>query len=162
MTPWTVACQPPLSMAFSRQECWSGLSFPSPEDLPDPGIKPVSLMSPALAGRFLTTSATWEAKFCKLTKWFTLGEYSFIKQSCSMEEKSLTWPYLAFYEWDVELWSIQVKLSGSSQHTAQQVNCSDEHGPWLQFSRAGSEAPWAQNDMLNCLKLHNTHMWFFL
>ena len=46
-TPWTVDCQAPLSMGFSRQEYWSGLPFPSPEDLPDPGIKPVSLMSPA-------------------------------------------------------------------------------------------------------------------
>ena len=42
-TPWTVACQAPLSMGFSRQECWSGLSFPSPEDFPDPGIEPGSL-----------------------------------------------------------------------------------------------------------------------
>ena len=40
--PWTVACQAPLPMAFSRQEYWSGLPFPSPEDLPDPGIKPGS------------------------------------------------------------------------------------------------------------------------
>ena len=40
MTPWTVACQAPLSMGFSRQEWWSGLPFPSPGDLPDPGIKP--------------------------------------------------------------------------------------------------------------------------
>ena len=40
MTPWTVACQAPLSMGFSRQEYWSGLPFPSPGDLPDPGIKP--------------------------------------------------------------------------------------------------------------------------
>ena len=39
-TPWTVAYQAPLSMGFSRQEYWSGLPFPSPEDLPDPGIKP--------------------------------------------------------------------------------------------------------------------------
>ena len=39
-TPWTVACQAPLSMGFSRQEYWSGLPFPSPGDLPDPGIKP--------------------------------------------------------------------------------------------------------------------------
>ena len=38
--PWTVACQAPLSMGFSRQEYWSELPFPSPEDLPDPGIKP--------------------------------------------------------------------------------------------------------------------------
>ena len=44
-TPWTVANQAPLSMGFSRQEYWSGLPFPSPGDLPDPGIKP---RSPAL------------------------------------------------------------------------------------------------------------------
>ena len=48
-------------MGFSRQEYWSELPFPMMEDLPDPGIKPVSLMSPALAGGFFTTSATWEA-----------------------------------------------------------------------------------------------------
>ena len=41
-TPWTVAYQPPPSMEFSRQECWSGLPFPSPGDLPDPGIEPGS------------------------------------------------------------------------------------------------------------------------
>ena len=59
-TPWTVAHQAPASMGFSTQEYWSGLPFPSPGDLPDPGIEPTSLMSPALAGRFFTTSATWE------------------------------------------------------------------------------------------------------
>ena len=47
-----------LSKGFSRQEQWSGLPCPPPGDLPDPGIKPASLMSPALAGRFFTTSAT--------------------------------------------------------------------------------------------------------
>ena len=41
-TPWTVACQAPLSTGFSRQEWWSGLPFPTPGDLPDPGIKPTS------------------------------------------------------------------------------------------------------------------------
>ena len=61
VTLWTAACQAPLSMGFSRQEYWSGLPCPSPGDLPDPGIKPMSLMSPALAGGFFTTSATWEA-----------------------------------------------------------------------------------------------------
>ena len=60
-TPWTVTCQPPLSMGFSRQEYWSGLPCPPPEDLPDPRIKPKSLLSPTLAGGFFTTSATWEA-----------------------------------------------------------------------------------------------------
>ena len=44
-TPWTVACQIPLSMEFPRQECWSGLPFPTPGDLPNPGIKP---LTPAL------------------------------------------------------------------------------------------------------------------
>ena len=48
-------------MGFSRQEYWSGLPFPSPRDLPHPGIQPVVLMSPALAGRFFTGTATWEA-----------------------------------------------------------------------------------------------------
>ena len=57
---WTVACQAPLSMGFPRQEYWSGLPCPSPGDLPEPGIEPTSLMSPALAGRFFTTSATGE------------------------------------------------------------------------------------------------------
>ena len=62
VTPWTVARQAPLSTGFPRREYWSGLPFPSPGDLPYPGIEPVS---PALAGRFFTTeppgkpSSTW-------------------------------------------------------------------------------------------------------
>ena len=52
VTLWTVALQTPLSMGFSRQEYWSGLPFPSPEDFPDPKIE---FMSPVLAGRFFTT-----------------------------------------------------------------------------------------------------------
>ena len=63
VTPWTVAHQAPLSMEFSRQEYLSGLPFPTPEDLPNPGIKPVSLASLALASRFFTTSTTWEAPY---------------------------------------------------------------------------------------------------
>ena len=55
-TPWTVARQAALSMEFSRQEYWSGLPFPTPEDLPDPGIKPKSLASPSLAGRLFNTA----------------------------------------------------------------------------------------------------------
>ena len=53
-TPWTIACQAPLSVEFSRQEHWSGLPLPTPGDLPV-GTEPVSLASPALAGRFFTT-----------------------------------------------------------------------------------------------------------
>ena len=52
----TVACQAPLSMEFSRQEYWSGLPYSPPRNLPNPGIEPESLMSPALARRFFTTS----------------------------------------------------------------------------------------------------------
>ena len=59
VNPWTVALQAPLSMGFSRQEYWSELPFPSPGDLPDPGIEP---RSPALTGRFFTTSSTWEVQ----------------------------------------------------------------------------------------------------
>ena len=58
---WTVVYQALLSMGFSRQEYRGGLPFPPPGDLPDPGIEPVSLMSPALASGFFTTNATWEA-----------------------------------------------------------------------------------------------------
>ena len=61
-TPWTVAHQAPLSMGFSRQEYWSGLPFPPPGDLPDSGTELMSPTSSALAGRFFTTGATWEAR----------------------------------------------------------------------------------------------------
>ena len=66
VTLWTVAYQVPLSMGFSRQEYWSGLPCPPPGDLPDTGIKSISLKSHALAGGFFTTNAAWEAR-SKLT-----------------------------------------------------------------------------------------------
>ena len=53
--PWTVACQAPLSMGFSRQEHWSGLPLPTSGDLPNSGVEPRSPVSPALAGRFFIT-----------------------------------------------------------------------------------------------------------
>ena len=58
-TPWTVALQAPLSVKFSRQEYWSGLPFLTPGDLPNPGMKPAS---PALAGRFFTTTPPGKLK----------------------------------------------------------------------------------------------------
>ena len=61
VTPWTAALHGPLSAGFSRPEYWSGLPCSPPGDLPNPGIELTSLVSPALAGRFFTTSATWEA-----------------------------------------------------------------------------------------------------
>ena len=59
-TLWTVALHDPLSMGFSRQEYWSGLPCPLPGDLPDPGIEPAPLKSPALTDWIFTISATWE------------------------------------------------------------------------------------------------------
>ena len=59
--PMDYSSQAPLSMGFARQEYWSGLSCPSPGDLPHPVIWPASPSSPALAGGFFSTSPTWEA-----------------------------------------------------------------------------------------------------
>ena len=64
MTPWTVACQSPLFMGFSRQEYWSGLLCPSPGDLPDPGIEFASPMSPALIDGFPGNSAGKKKSTC--------------------------------------------------------------------------------------------------
>ena len=61
VTPWTVACQAPLSMGFLGQEYHSGLPFHPTGDLSGPGVESMSLVSPALAGRFFTTGTTWEA-----------------------------------------------------------------------------------------------------
>ena len=80
-TPWTVACQASLSMIFSRQEYWSGFPCPPPEDFPNPGTKPLSLSSPALAGGFFTASTTWEAPVGRISQF-----------SCSGVSDSL-WPH---------------------------------------------------------------------
>ena len=70
---WTVACQAPLSMGFFRQEYWSKLPCPPPWYLPNPGIELSYLMSPALTGRFFSTSATWEA-----VVWTPVNKYTFL------------------------------------------------------------------------------------
>ena len=77
VTPWTVTCQAPLPMGFPRQECWSGLPFPSPGDLPDPGIKP---SSPTLACRFFTTKPPEKALI--RTLFIYMHHFSSITQSC--------------------------------------------------------------------------------
>ena len=96
VTPWTTAHQAPLSMGFSRQEYWSGLPFPPPGELSDPGIKPTS---PALAGRFFTTEpprkpqeSTGECEQMKLISLkklcqihFSLVPLSFFKITCNLE-----------------------------------------------------------------------------
>ena len=61
-TPWTVTCQIPLPMEFSRQEYWSGCHFLH-QSSSQPGMEAESLVSPALVGRFFTTSASWVRSF---------------------------------------------------------------------------------------------------
>ena len=74
VTLWTVAYQAPPSMGFSRQEYWLGLPFPSPEDLPDPGIKP---RSPALEADTLTSQLTGKP----LWYIYTMEYYSAVKKN---------------------------------------------------------------------------------
>ena len=66
VTPWSVVRQAPLSMGFFGQEYWSGLPFPSPGDLPDPGIEPAS---PAFTGGFFTTEPPGKPVFANLKKY---------------------------------------------------------------------------------------------
>ena len=77
-------CSPlgPLSMGFSRQKYWSGMPFPTPGDLPNPGVEPRSPVPPALAGRSFTTSAAWEAHVPVCTH--TIEYYSSIKKNVIM------------------------------------------------------------------------------
>ena len=65
VTLWTVAWQIPVPMVFFSRKYWSGLPFPTPGNLPNPGIKPASPVSLALAGRIFTTRATWEVQGCR-------------------------------------------------------------------------------------------------
>ena len=100
---WTVACQVPLSLGFSRQEYQNGSPCSSPGDLPDPGIQPQSLMSLALAGGFFTTCITWEL----VLRW---KEWKF--QEESRQCQSALWPSLTC----AELQAIEkVHLKGTNE-----------------------------------------------
>ena len=99
VTPWTIICQAPLSMECSRQEYWSGLPFPTPGDLPNPGFEAASLASSALADRFFYHWAIWKAlwyhgpiKFPKI--WEYLAELCFILLSANIKKIPLS---LSFY-----------------------------------------------------------------
>ena len=82
-----------LSVEFSRQESWSGLPFPSPEDLPDPGIKPTSFRSLLLPGGFFTTSPTWEATYHP----YHWGNNKSFKSSASGTEDKKHISFLLYY-----------------------------------------------------------------
>ena len=97
---YCVACQAPLSMRFLRQEYWSGLPLLPPGDLPDPGMEPMSLVSPAMAGRFFTTEPpekpsispkgnstsilhTFKNKWLQVVKFFSFYQYLVSLPQCS-------------------------------------------------------------------------------
>ena len=87
--------QAPLSMGFSRQEYWSELPCSPPGDLPNPGIEPTSVISPALAGGFFITSITWIdlLNHCKL--WVSIcqpSNESFIERTDAEAETAILWP----------------------------------------------------------------------
>ena len=134
-TLWTVVCQAPLSMEFSRQECWNGLLWPPPGHLPHPGIEPMSLMSPALAGGFFTTDATQETQpilFFWSFRLFSICHYYKLLRSCSCIFKD-TLPEIKLSVIESESCSV---LSNSSQ----------PHGPYSSWSSrpeywSGSQFP---------------------
>ena len=95
-TSWTVVCQAPKSMGFSRQEYWSGLPYPPPGILPDSGIKPTSLKSSALAAGFFTNNAI---KF----PWLMTDHSCFLTPFTHFAHSSIPciwqWPTCSLYLW---------------------------------------------------------------
>ena len=94
--PWTAACQAPLSMKFSRQEYWSGSPFPTPGDLPDPGLFPHLLRSCIGWQNFFTIGATWEVEYYSDKKARTIGTYFYryrqdgwFSKTCEVKEVSM-------------------------------------------------------------------------
>ena len=84
-------CSPPGSSVhgFSRQEYWSGLPYPPPGDLPDPGIEPASLTSPVLAGGSFSTSPTWDGSL-QLTYFWHPHSHSHLSQPKSIFLEGIT------------------------------------------------------------------------
>ena len=124
---WTVAHRVPLSMRFSR----SGFPCPPAGDLPDPGIEPASLRSPALTGRFFTTSATQEAPL-RLTCAHNYRKYT------SEEEIHHWWP--GFHHCFLEFFSLQVwspwgaEMEWTSLPEAMMSEIRGEHFSWIFLS----------------------------
>ena len=97
-TLWTVACQTPLSMGFSRKEYWSRLPCPSPGDLPNLGIEPALS---ALAAGFFTTSTTWEAPFSPIGPQLLLIFESLNNSNGKTYEKMISYTWKAFCSADL-------------------------------------------------------------
>ena len=102
VTPWTIALQAPLSMGFPRQEYWSGLPFPSPEDLLDPGIKPGSpaLQADSLPSACSKTTRNAQQEFIVSQFWrqeFQVSTGLVPSEGC--EERRCTWPLSLAHRW---------------------------------------------------------------
>ena len=97
--PWTVACQIPLPMGFSRQEYWNELPFPPPGDLPNSGVESVSSVSPALAGAHW---ATWETHILSLLLYFP--SYFWIRVECSLTSHSIHLKGMISYYVSLNAW----------------------------------------------------------
>ena len=104
-TPWTVAHQAPLSMGFSRQEYWSGLPFPSPGDLPDPGIEPGS---PALQADTLTSELPGKPP---LLPWHSLKGCHLWKREYSLCPRPLSGSDEVLYVWSLLAWTLPNSLA---------------------------------------------------
>ena len=135
-TLWTIACQAPLSMGFSREEYQSRLPCPPLEDLPNPRIKPESLMFPALAGKFFTTSATWEPPKCKYSASKT-KELIDLSKNRKVRETQDSTPVLLIPHIVISLASLIAQLLKNwpaKQETLVQSQVRKIHGNPLQYS----------------------------
>ena len=133
---WPYGLQPARLLCpwgFSRQEHWSGLSCPPPGDLPDPGIKPASLMSPALADKFFTTSAPWEAQM-----WAMLWEKKRIILKVIQR-----WPGLPPLYWLLSrAWGQGCSILGGLLPPGRALR----DGPQIRWSEDGTTAPMSLED----------------
>ena len=128
-SPWTVAHQAPLSIGFSRQEDWSGLLFPLPEDLPNPDIEPVSPGSPTLAGRFFTTEPPGKPYVCvckNSLEWFSPHVSKSLLSKCGLQLQTHQKPNSDFpIASESELAGlINSRGSYGSFHESENVGCS--------------------------------------
>ena len=138
VTPWTVACQVPLSLGFPRQTYWNGLLFPSPGDLPNPGIKSVS---PGLAGRFFTVRSPGKhrrgSRKCNLApcpgrrgengyRWVLILSHLRISWGCGGDAMNESVYVLYPHEW---LWSLKLGRKGLEREIEDEIylkrNCDD-------------------------------------
>ena len=134
VTPWTVACQAPLSMEFSRQEYWSGLPCPLPRDLPDPGVEPTSLMSSASAGGFFTTAAAAKSLQSCLTLCDPVdGSPTGSPVPGILQARIVEWVAISFSNaWK---WKVKVKLLSRVRLLATPWTAAYQAPPSMGFSR---------------------------